>query len=43
MKQLWVQESIKCFNVDVKKVPRSENPADLIAHCLTFPSLATLT
>ena len=38
VKQLWVQEAIKCFDVDVKKAPRAENPADLLTHSVPFPT-----
>ena len=37
VKQLWSQEVVQCFNVQIDRVPRSENPADLLTHSVSFP------
>ena len=37
VKQLWVQEAVRVFGVHVSRVPRAENPADLLTHSLSFP------
>ena len=37
VKQLWSQEVVQCFGVQVDRVPRVENPADLLTHSVSFP------
>ena len=37
VKQLWSQECVKMYAVDVKKVPRQENPSDVLTHCVSHP------
>ena len=37
VKQLWSQECVKMYSVDVKKVPRQENPSDVLTHCVSHP------
>ena len=32
IKQLWIQEAIRDYKVDVQKIPRSVNSADLLTH-----------
>ena len=34
-KQLWVQSVVETLPVDVVKIPRSENYADMLTHCLS--------
>ena len=37
VKQLWAQEVVRCFDVQVHRVPRANNPADLLTHSVSFP------
>ena len=37
VKQLWSQEVVQCFGVQVDRVPRVDNPADLLTHSVSFP------
>ena len=37
VKQLWSQEVVQCFNVQIDRVPRADNPADLLTHSVSFP------
>ena len=37
VKQLWSQEVVQCFGVQVDRIPRAENPADLLTHSVSFP------
>ena len=39
VKQLWAQECVKMYNVDVKKVPREENPSDVLTHSVSRPTM----
>ena len=39
VKQLWVQEAVHVFNVKVSRVPREENPADMLTHCMSCPGV----
>ena len=38
VKQLWSQEVVSCYGVQVQRVTRAANPADLLTHCVTFPT-----
>ena len=37
VKQLWSQEVVQSFGVQVDRVARAENPADLLTHSVSFP------
>ena len=37
VKQLWAQEVVRCFGVQVYRVPRVNNFADLLTHSVRFP------
>ena len=37
VKQLWSQEVVGCYNVQVHRVAREANPADMLTHSVTFP------
>ena len=37
VKQLWSQEAVRCFGVEVHRLPRAENPADILMHSAIFP------
>ena len=39
VKQLWAQECVKTFQIDVLKVPREKNPADVLTHSVSHPIL----
>ena len=41
VKQLWVQEAVRAFGVQVIRVPRAENPADLLTHSVSHPTAET--
>ena len=38
VKQLWVQEAVRAFGVQVVRIPRGDNPADLLTHCVSHPT-----
>ena len=38
VKQLWVQEAVRAFDVQVTRVPRAENPADILTHNVSHPT-----
>ena len=38
VKQLWVQESVRVFGVQVARVPRVDNPADMMTHSVSHPT-----
>ena len=37
VKQLWSQEVVQSFGVQIDRVSRADNPADLLTHSVTFP------
>ena len=37
VKQLWSQEVVKYYNIQVHRVERVQNPADMLTHCVSFP------
>ena len=37
VKQLWSQEVVKFYNIQVYRVERAQNPADLLTHSVSFP------
>ena len=37
VKQLWVQEAVRVFGVQVARVPRVDNPADILTHSVSHP------
>ena len=37
VKQLWSQEVVKFYNIQVYRVERAQNPADVLTHCVSFP------
>ena len=39
VKQLWAQECVKTFAIEVLKVPREENPSDVLTHSVSYPIL----
>ena len=39
VKQLWAQECVKTFQIDVLKVPREKNPSDVLTHSVSHPIL----
>ena len=41
VKQLWVQEAVRAFGVQVLRIPRGDNPADLLTHCVSHPTAET--
>ena len=38
VKQLWSQEAVKLYDVQVCRVPREANPSDMLTHSVTFPA-----
>ena len=38
VKQLWVQEAVRAYGVQVSRVSRAENPADLLTHSVSHPT-----
>ena len=38
-KQLWAQECVKTFQIAILKVPREQNPADVLTHSVSNPIL----
>ena len=38
VKQLWSQEVVRVFDVQIIRVPREANPSDMLTHSVTFPS-----
>ena len=38
VKQLWVQEVVKVFDIDIGRIPRADNPADLLTRSVNFPT-----
>ena len=38
VKQLWVQEAVRAFGVQVSRVSRGDNPADLLTHSVSHPT-----
>ena len=39
VKQLWAQECVKTYEIKVLKVPREENPSDVLTHSVSHPIL----
>ena len=39
VKQLWAQECVKTFDIEVLKVPREKNPSDVLTHSVSHPIL----
>ena len=37
VKQLWSQEVVKFYNIQVYRVERVQNPADMLTHSVSFP------
>ena len=40
VKQLWAQECVKLYCVEVRKVPREGNPSDALTHSVIHPQMA---
>ena len=38
VKQLWAQEAVRYFGVEVHRVPRAENPSDILTHSVSYLS-----
>ena len=41
VKQLWSQEAVQSFGVQIDRVARVDNPADLLTHSVSFPVAET--
>ena len=39
VKQLWAQECVKTFQIEILKIPREKNPADVLTHSVSSPIL----
>ena len=39
VKQLWAQECVKTYEIEVLKVPRDKNPSDVLTHSVSHPIL----
>ena len=41
VKQLWAQECVRAYNVNVQRVPREQNPSDVLTHSVSHPIMET--
>ena len=39
VKQLWAQECVRTFDVDVQRVARESNPSDVLTHSVSHPTM----
>ena len=39
VKQLWAQECVRAYDVTVQKIPREQNPSDVLTHSVGHPTL----
>ena len=37
VKQLWSQEAVRCFGIEVYRVARADNPSDILTHSVSYP------
>ena len=37
VKQLWAQECVRAYNVTIQRVPREQNPSDVLTHSVSHP------
>ena len=37
VKQLWSQEAVRCFGIEVYRVARADNPSDILTHSVSHP------
>ena len=37
VKQLWAQECVKTFDIEILRVPREQNPSDVLTHSISHP------
>ena len=37
VKQLWAQECVKTFDIEILRVPREQNPSDVLTHSVSHP------
>ena len=41
VKQLWAQECVRAYDVTILKIPREQNPSDVLTHSVSHPIMAT--
>ena len=41
VKQLWSQECVRAYNVTIQRVPREQNPSDVLTHSVSHPTMET--
>ena len=41
VKQLWAQECVRTYDVTIQKIPREQNPSDVLTHSVSHPTMAT--
>ena len=41
VKQLWAQECVRAYDVTIQRVPREQNPSDVLTHSVSHPTMAT--
>ena len=39
VKQLWAQECVRAYDVTIQKIPREQNPSDVLTHSVGHPTL----
>ena len=41
VKQLWSQECVRAYGVTIQKIPREQNPSDVLTHSVSHPIMTT--
>ena len=41
VKQLWAQECVRAYDVQIQRVPREQNPSDVLTHSVSHPTMET--
>ena len=41
VKQLWAQECVRAYDVTIQRIPREQNPSDVLTHSVSHPTMAT--
>ena len=41
VKQLWAQECVRAYDVQIQRVPREQNPSDVLTHSVSHPIMET--
>ena len=41
VKRLWAQECVRAYDVTIQRVPREQNPSDVLTHSVSHPTMET--